>query len=219
MEGTIAGIVENQPEWGDSDSGWKWNWRPWKSTSSEAEWTRTSSTGTINRPESEWWPPININPALHAHDANQTAQQPDDNSHTGNKAPAPPEANPTMQNPPTSIQHSSNDHPAMKPNHDAKSVPTPIRNTRLSPTPAANLSPQLLPQPQTINKRKKLTADDRAALEAQEMVQSGTRRRSKPRQGKWYLSRAEWGIRPLIRAHWLSHFSTKLLQNFYIHST
>ena len=100
-------------------------------------------------------PPINIDPALHAHDA-----QPDDNSHTGNKAPAPPEADPTMQNPSTSIQHSSNDHPAMEPNHDAELVPTPIRNTRLSPTPAANLSLQPLPQTQTMNKRKKLTADD-----------------------------------------------------------
>jgi len=44
-------------------------------------------------------PPVNIDPALHAQDANQTAQQPDDNSHTGNMAPAPPEADPTMQNP------------------------------------------------------------------------------------------------------------------------
>jgi hypothetical protein len=129
-------------------------------------------------------PPINIDPALHAHDANETAQQPDENSHTGDKAPAPPEADPTMQNAPTSVHHSSNDHPAMEPNHNAESVPTPIRNTRLGPTPAANLSPQPLPQTQTTNKRKKLTADDRAALEAQEMVQSGTRRRSKPRQGK-----------------------------------
>jgi len=105
-------------------------------------------------------PLININSALHAHNANQTAQQPDDNSHTGNKAPAPLEANPTMQNPPTSIQHSSNDHPAMELNHNAESVPTPIHNTQLGPTPAANLSPQPLPQTQTMNKRKKLTADD-----------------------------------------------------------
>jgi len=52
-------------------------------------------------------PLINIDPALHAHNANQTAQQPDDNSHTGNKAPAPPEADPTIQNPPTSVQHSN----------------------------------------------------------------------------------------------------------------
>jgi len=35
-----------------------------------------------------------------------------------------------------------------------------------------------------MNKRKKLIADDQAALKAQEMGQSGTRRRSKPMWGK-----------------------------------
>jgi len=130
-------------------------------------------------------PLVNIDPALHAQDVDQTAQQPDESSHTGNKAPAPPEADPTMQNPPTYIQHSSNDHPATKPNHDAELALNPIRNTRLGTNPEANLSPQPLRQPQTTNKRKKLTADDRAALEAQEMVQSGTRCRSKPTRGKW----------------------------------
>ena len=129
-------------------------------------------------------PPDNVDPALLAQDANQTTQQPDDNSHTGNKAPAPPEADPTTQNPPTSVQHSSNDHPATKPNHNAESVPNPIRTTRLGTEAPANLAPQPLPQTQTTNKRKKLTADDRAALEAQEMVQSGTRRRSKRTRGK-----------------------------------
>ena len=127
----------------------------------------------------QWY--FNIDPALHAQDANQTAQQPDENSHTGNKAPAPPEADPTVQNPLTSTQHSSNDDPATKPNHDAESVLNPIPNTRLGTHCTAK---QPLPQTQTMHKRKKLTADDRAALEAQEMVQSGTRRRSKPTRGK-----------------------------------
>jgi len=77
-------------------------------------------------------PPVNIDPALHAQDMNQTAQQPDDNSHTGNMAPAPPEADPTVQNPLTSAQHSSNDDPATTPNHNAESVLNPIPNTRLS---------------------------------------------------------------------------------------
>ena len=102
----------------------------------------------------------NVDPVLHAQDANQTAQQPDDNSHTGNKTPAPPEADPTMQNPSTFVQHSSNNHPATKLNHDVESLPNPICNIRLSTKGPANLSPQLLPQIQTTNKRKKLTADD-----------------------------------------------------------
>jgi len=140
----------------------------------------------------------NVDPALHAQDANQTAQQPDDNSHTGNKTPAPPEADPTMQNPSTFIQHSSNNHPATKLNHDVESLPNPICNIWLSTKGPANLSPQLLPQIQTTNKRKKLTADDWAALEAQEMVQSETRCRSKLTWGKWYLSCAESGISVVI---------------------
>src|SRR6266540_2018696 len=47
-----------------------------------------------------------------------------------------------------------------------------------------NLSPQTTHQTQTQSKKKKVTDDDLAALEAQNMMQSGSRRRSKPTQRK-----------------------------------
>ena len=51
---------------------------------------------------------------------------------------------------------------------------------RLGKRVQKNLSPQTLPQNQNTNKKKKVTDDDLAALEAQNMVQAGSRRRSKP---------------------------------------
>jgi hypothetical protein len=51
---------------------------------------------------------------------------------------------------------------------------------RLGKRAQKNLTPQTLPQNQNANKKKKVTDDDLAALEAQNMVQAGSRRRSKP---------------------------------------
>ncbi len=74
----------------------------------------------------------------------------------------------------------------MNPIDNAKSVADSegTQNKRLGTGGLANLPPQMMHQTQSMNKRKKLTADDQAALEAQEMGQSGTRRRSKPMWGK-----------------------------------
>src|SRR6266496_683628 len=47
-----------------------------------------------------------------------------------------------------------------------------------------NLSPQTTHRTQTQSKKKKVTDDDLAALEAQNMMQSGSRQRSKPTQRK-----------------------------------
>ena len=122
--------------------------------------------------------PDNIDPALLAQHSNQIARRPDHNSHTSNEALPLPDAG---QNPLNSIQHSSNEHPNTNPNNDAVSVPDSegTQNKRLSTGGLANLR-----QTQSTNKRKKLTADDRAALEAQQMGQSGARRRSKLTWGK-----------------------------------
>jgi hypothetical protein len=48
----------------------------------------------------------------------------------------------------------------------------------------ANLSPQTARQTRSTKKKKKITDDDRAAMEAQNMVQSGTRRRTKTTRRK-----------------------------------
>jgi hypothetical protein len=91
-----------------------------------------------------------------------------------------------IANPLLSIPHSSgsNVRPTTAPNDIAGSV----NNTQVHKTPKkrlgkraqANLSPQAIPQTQNNNKKKKITDDDLAAIEAQNMVQSGSRRRIKP---------------------------------------
>lgn len=55
---------------------------------------------------------------------------------------------------------------------------------RLGKRAQKNLSPQTLHEKQNRNKKKKVTDDDLAALEAQNMVQSRSRRRNKPNRRK-----------------------------------
>jgi hypothetical protein len=76
--------------------------------------------------------------------------------------------------------------PSTPPNATAESAPNAnevakrIPKKQLGKKMQANLSPQTIRQTRT--KKKKMTDDDRAAIEAQNMVQSGSRRRSKPTQ-------------------------------------
>jgi len=74
----------------------------------------------------------------------------------------------------------------MNPIDNAESVANSedTQNKELGTRGLANLPPQMMCQTQSMNKRKKLTADDQAALEAQKIVWSGTRYRSKPIWGK-----------------------------------
>jgi hypothetical protein len=72
-------------------------------------------------------------------------------------------------------------HPTTPPKADAGSAYDPNHNKtpqkQLGKRGQANLSPQTNRQQRGKSKKKKLTDDDRAALEAQNMVQSGSRRR------------------------------------------
>ena len=81
------------------------------------------------------------------------------------------------------------DHPTTPPNTNADSGADPERirhktpDKQLGKRSQANLSPQAMRQTQS-KKKKKVTGDDLAALEAQEMMQSGSRRRGKRTQRK-----------------------------------
>jgi hypothetical protein len=116
--------------------------------------------------------PDNIDPALLAND------------------PPPPTA--AFLNPPIGalpLVPATNDHPTTSTMNTAGSVADPdsilpkSAKKKVGKRAKPNLSPQMH-QKQTTNKRKKVTDDDLAALEAQQMMQSGSRRRIKPTQRK-----------------------------------
>lgn len=76
--------------------------------------------------------------------------------------------------------------PTTPPNEDACSAHNPNHNKtpekQLGKRGQANLSPQTNRQKRGNRKKKKLTDDDRAAMEAQNMVQAGSRRRKPTRR-------------------------------------
>jgi hypothetical protein len=76
--------------------------------------------------------------------------------------------------------------PTTPPNANADSAPNQNHNKtpqqKLGKRVQANLSPQNNHHERGNSKKKKLTADDRAAMEAQNMVQSGSRRRKPTRR-------------------------------------
>jgi hypothetical protein len=127
-----------------------------------------------------------IDPALLGHDnSGQIGRQENETSQTTTILP-PPQA--TI----TSIDQATIGNSSVRPT-------TPLDNTagvatakathktlkkRLGKRPQANLSPQKTQQAERTVKKKKMTGDDLAALEAQNMVQSGSKRRSKPTQRK-----------------------------------
>lgn len=113
--------------------------------------------------------PITIDPSLLGH-AEQT-EQPINESDAAEVAPkASTSVRPTT---PLNINPGS----ATNPNHM-----TPKK--RLGKRPQVNVSPQGIRETRGNRKKKKVTDDDLAAMEAQKMVQSGSRRRIKPRQKK-----------------------------------
>lgn len=77
-----------------------------------------------------------------------------------------------------------NTRPTTPPNNATESAHTPmLKKTpkkRLGKRPQANVSPQTNRHPQGSRKKKKITDDDLAAMEAQNMGQLGARRRTKP---------------------------------------
>ena len=79
----------------------------------------------------------------------------------------------------------ANDRPTTPPNiatsaaRTAKDIPNKTPTKRPAKRPQVNLSPAVH-QTRAQKMKKKVTDDDRAALEAQNMVQSGSRRRVKP---------------------------------------
>jgi hypothetical protein len=94
-----------------------------------------------------------------------------------------PAVNPLISSLPSS---SSYLRPTTPGNNDAGSE-TPAQEAltrtpkkRLGKRPQVNVSPQTTRPTRGNNKKKKVSADDRAALEAQNMIQSGSRRKSKP---------------------------------------
>jgi hypothetical protein len=88
---------------------------------------------------------------------------------------------------PPVISSPRNSRPTTPPNVPGGPV-DPIRNKtpkkRLGKRAQINLSPQPMDQTRRTSKRKKVTDDDLAALEAENMVQSGSKRRSKRTQRK-----------------------------------
>jgi hypothetical protein len=84
------------------------------------------------------------------------------------------------------------DRPTTTPNNDAGSAEnsnetrerTPKKGRGKRAQANANLSPQTVRQTRNAKKKKKITDDDLAAMEAQNMVQSGTRRRTKSTRRK-----------------------------------
>ena len=148
--------------------------------------------------------PTPIDPALLGRDSEQIGHRNNEDSHAIHTVPEilriPIQ---TKENGGESLQSPSNagiGNPVVITNHPAglNDCPTtpPIDNTdsadvafaNRTKTPRntnqkraqANLSPQALRRSQRTNKKKKMTDDDLAALEAQNILESGTRRRSKP---------------------------------------
>ena len=78
---------------------------------------------------------------------------------------------------PITIMHAESDV-----NSDIIQNKTPKK--KLGKRTQANLSPQTVKQTRNTNKKKKITDDDLAALEAQKMMQSGSKRKSKPTRRK-----------------------------------
>ena len=83
-----------------------------------------------------------------------------------------------------SLPSGSTVRPTTPPNDTAGHVDNANRvhktpKKRLGKRPQANLSPHKIHQTRN-HKKKKLTDDDLAAMEAQNMLQSGSRRRTKP---------------------------------------
>ena len=81
---------------------------------------------------------------------------------------------------PTQLASNSDIRPITPPNLSAGSNEPSERTqqtpkTRLGKRAQANLSPQAKPQAQSKSKKKKVTDDDRAALEAQDMVRPGSK--------------------------------------------
>lgn len=115
-----------------------------------------------------------------------------------NDTPHPPSTSHTpLQNTRPHVQspiHSSTsmDRPTTTPNNDAGSAEnsnetrerTPKKGRGKRAQANANLSPQTVRQTRNAKKKKKITDDDLAAMEAQNMVQSGTRRRTKSTRRK-----------------------------------
>jgi hypothetical protein len=99
----------------------------------------------------------------------------------------PPNEGQTNDKAPTSeLRPGSIVRPTTPPNADAGSAHNPNHNKtppkQLGKRGQANLSPQTNRQKRGNVKKKKLTDDDRAAMEAQNMVQSGSRRRKPTRR-------------------------------------
>jgi hypothetical protein len=91
---------------------------------------------------------------------------------------------------PELLGQDANNCPTTPPNNNAdldnnaEEIPNNAPQQRLGKRGQADLSPQMKRQTRTAKKKKKVTDDDLAALEAQKMVQSGSKRRSKPTQRK-----------------------------------
>jgi hypothetical protein len=138
-----------------------------------------------------------IDPALLGHDDSEQIRRQINISPDG--VHMPPEANtnigqnlqlPTNVNVNPPLSSARNVRPTTPPNSNAvvasntKGIQKKTPKKRLGKRAQANLSPQTMHQAGRMNKKKKMTDDDRAALEAQNMVQAGSKRKSKPTQRK-----------------------------------
>ena len=103
-----------------------------------------------------------------------------------------PEASEQSHQPPTTpiLQSAGrNARPTTPPNDNTRSdkngkqIPKTSKK-RLGKRARGNLSPQVIPQTRGNNKKKKVTDDNLAAIEAQNMVQSGSRRQRKATKRK-----------------------------------
>ena len=126
---------------------------------------------------------IPIDPAL-------LCQANDTPHHTSTSHEPLPNTGPHVQSP---IHSSTNNvRPTTPLNNDAESVDkangtherTPKKRLGKRAQANANLSPQTVRQTRSTKKKKKMTNDDLAAMEAQNMLQSGSRRRTKTTKRK-----------------------------------
>lgn len=127
--------------------------------------------------------PIPIDPAL-------LCQANDTPHHASTSHEHLPDTGLHMQSP---IHSSSNNvRPITPPNNDAESVDkangtrerTPKKRLGKRAQAMVNLSPQTVRQTRSTKKKKKMTNDDLAAIEAQKMLQPGSRRRTKTTRRK-----------------------------------
>jgi hypothetical protein len=102
------------------------------------------------------------------------------NRNIGQSLPPPANVNPPLDSSDKNVRPTTPPIETPDPDADTEMIRDKTPKKRPGKRAQPNLSPQIGTQTRGKNKKKKLTDDDRAALEAQNMVQLGPRRRSKP---------------------------------------